>query len=129
MNLSMVNVTITAVPRSSYNVEAENIVGILMFVTFIASLVISPMLVIYFAKVYCCMKRDASSYRIGIDDIETSVQCVGEKKGILMEDHFKIVEAENPLLGRSAASSMDHGYLADYIMCEAISQQADCSDM
>jgi hypothetical protein len=125
MYLSTVNVTITAVSQSSHNIEADKIVDILMFITFIASLVISPILVIYFTKVYCCMKRHASSGKINLDAVETSVHCVGKKKGILMEDHFNIVEAENPLLGRSAASSIDHGYLADYIKCEAINQQAD----
>lgn len=126
MSLSIANVTITAVSENVNNNEESDL---LMFIIFIASLVIIAILLIHFTKVYCCEKRDASSNKTNRDVSETSVQCVGKKKGILMEDHFIIVEAENPLLGRSAASSMDHGYLADYIMCEAISQQADYSEV
>lgn len=111
--------------RSSNNFEADKVVDTFMLITFIASLVISSLLTIYFLKMYCCMEKDASSNMIEKNVVESSVECVGKKKRILMEDHFNIVEAESLLLGRSAASSMDHGYLAGYIKCETINQQAD----
>lgn len=129
MNVPIANISTTAVSQNPNNVEVEKIVDTIMFFTFIASLVISPILIIYFIKVYCCVKRDASISKLNRDVVETSVECVGKKKGILMEDHFNIVEAENPLLGRSAASSMDHGYLADYIKCEAVNQQAESGEV
>lgn len=105
-----------------HDLSVEEILEILKFVTFVSSLVISPLILIYFARIYCCARKQALSS----DDeilVGSSFQSQGKKKRNIMEDHFNTVAVENSLLSRSAASSMDHGYLAEYIRCDDIKQQ------
>ena len=96
----------------------------LMQCTVIASLIISPLILLYFVKLYCCTKRQLAANQIDEEIGRSTINCVGKKKRKLMEDYFNIVDSENDNLSRSAASSMDHGYLAEYIKCENVTQQA-----
>ena len=101
----------------------------LMQCTFIASLIISPLILLYFAKLYCCTKKQLATSPVDEESERSGINCVGKKKRKLMEDYFNIVESENDLLSRSAASSMDHGYLAEYIKCENVPQQSTSQDV
>lgn len=109
--------------------ENSELIDKLMICTFIASLIISPLILLYFAKLYCCTKRQLAMSQIDKVGGISAVHCVGKKKRKLMEDYFNIVENENDLLSRSAASSVDHGYLAEYIKCENVKQQATTQEV
>ena len=123
--MSSMNVIVTDSSETGYkhDLSVEEILEILKFVTFVSSLVISPLLLIYFARTYCCARKQA--LHNSDDEILTgsSFQSQGKNKRNLMEDHFNSVAVENSLLSRSAASSMDHGYLAEYIRCGDVKQQ------
>ena len=128
MPLIDVNLGVANNPRRSLLENAE-LIDKLMICTFIASLIISPLILLYFAKVYCCTKRQIATSQIDEVGGISAINCVGKKKRKLMEDYFNIVENENDLLSRSAASSVDHGYLAEYIKCENVKQQATSQEV
>ena len=115
--------------RNRCLLENAELMDNLVQCTFIASLIISPLILLYFAKLYCCTKRQLASSHIDEESGASTINCVGDKKRKLMEDYFNIVDGENDLLSRSAASSMDHGYLAEYIKCENVIQQATSQEV
>jgi hypothetical protein len=128
MPLIDVNLGVVNNPRRSL-IENAELIDKLMICTFIASLIISPLILLYFAKLYCCTTRQLATSQIDKVGKISAINCVGKKKRKLMEDYFNIVENENELLSRSAASSVDHGYLAEYIKCENVKQQATSQEV
>ena len=126
VTVSSLNVIMTDSSDTDHknDLSVEEVLEILKFVTFVSSLVISPLLLIYFARTYCCARKQA--LHSSDDEIlaGSSFQSQAKKMRNLMEDHFNNVAVENSLLSRSAASSMDHGYLAEYIRCDDFKQQS-----
>ena len=108
---------------SLFDFRNADALDIFMFFSIILSLVISPMIVIFFVRKYFCLAKEMRTELTTDDIMNPAFECIVKKNRIPLEDFFKTEELEDIFVGRSNASSMDRGYNAQYIKCTDHKQQ------
>ena len=107
---------------SIFDFKEATPVDIFMLSTIILSLVISPMIMIFFIRKYLCLPQEVIP-EDAEEDFNPIIGCAVKTKRINMEDIFNIEDLESKYAGRSNASSVDRGYNAQYIQCSHYKQQ------
>ena len=102
---------------------------IFFLTSIIVSMVISALILIFFVRKYYCQRESIrTNDSTGEVLIGPSPSCL-EINRVGVNEYFDKEDAdpEYTIFERSASSSMDRGYLADYIECNSVHQQSEKS--
>ena len=109
--------------RTLFDFKDADFLDIFMFSTIVLSMIVSPMILIFLIKKRFC-KKEVIYIDVKNDEVmRLSTDCIGKDRKLSIEEQLNSDEMESSFVGRSAASSMDRGYRADYIECAHIKQQ------
>ena len=108
---------------SLFDFKDADFLDIFMFSTIVLSVIVSPMILIFLIRRRFCQKEVIHTDFRNDDIMRVPAECIGKKRKLSIEEHLNSDEMESSFVGRSAASSMDRGYRADYIECAHVKQQ------
>ena len=100
-----------------------NFLDIFMLSSIILSMIVSPMILFFFIRKYFCHQEKRQIDSIEGEVIGLSTECIGKRKRISIEEYLTSDEMETNYAARSAASSIDREYRADYIQFSHVRQQ------
>ena len=106
-----------ATDDSIFDFQEADALDIFMFSVIVLSLVISPLMIIFFIRKYLCLPKEAIFVTVKDEVMLPTMSCIGKNNRINMEDVFQAEDLESKFNGRSNASSVDWGYNANYIKC------------